>query len=60
MAGTANDGQATGASGSGGVAIVTGATGVVGRHILMHLKRLGNWKILAISRKDKVNWLYVV
>jgi NADPH:quinone reductase-like Zn-dependent oxidoreductase len=38
----------------GGVALVTGATGIVGRHIVMHLKRLGTWKILAIARSDKV------
>lgn len=32
-------------------AIVAGATGVVGRYILAHLVRSGDWRVVAVSRR---------
>eukprot|EP00883_Tetradesmus_obliquus_P006071 jgi/Sobl393_1/1653/SZX78613.1 len=40
----------------GGVALVTGATGLVGRYLVMHLAQLGSWKVYAVSRKDKLQY----
>ncbi len=42
-----NSGQA-----SGGVAIVAGGNGVVGRAIVQHLSRSGNWQVVSLSRRQ--------
>src|SRR5512134_243803 len=36
---------------AGGKALVAGATGVVGRYLLMHLLERGGWEVVAVSRR---------
>lgn len=39
------------------VALVTGSTGIVGRHIVMHLGETGGWEVLAGTRKGELNYV---
>ena len=36
---------------AGNKALVAGATGVVGRYLLMHLIERGGWEVVAVSRR---------
>lgn len=40
----------------GKVALVTGATGIIGRHVVMHLQQLNDWEVYAITRKGKLKY----
>lgn len=43
------------AQGASNVALVTGATGLVGRYLVAHLLKLGTWKVYAVSRAATLN-----
>lgn len=38
------------------VALVTGATGIVGRHVVMHLQKLNDWEVYGTTRKDTLKY----
>jgi nucleoside-diphosphate-sugar epimerase len=46
-----NDSTVRAASAPRGVALITGATGVVGRNLIAHLLGQGGWEVIAVSRR---------
>ncbi len=45
-------------------AVVAGATGIVGRYLITHLKRVGGWQVVGLARRpdqsiDGVDWVEV-